>query len=149
LNGTDFLSGKKLTSEERDLSALGLMVGSGRGYRKGTDGLSDLVQRAGRDGVIPDGAVEGARNAIRQAERIAGKYQNYTNPKYAKQLENQLAEHGANSIKRSLRSLEKKLNEHLNKLPDLEYKSFVEKEIRAFQGQIDTIKEFMKVNGMK
>lgn len=55
---------------------------------------------------------------------------------------------GAKSIFKSLSSLERRLVEHQAKLPGLQYKSSVEREIRTFQNQIDTLKEFIKQQGL-
>jgi len=57
-----------------------------------------------------------------------------------------LAKDGPKSIIKSLNSFETRLIEHQNKLPGLIYKSSVEREIRVFEQNIQTIKEFMKVN---
>ncbi len=73
----------------------------------------------------------------------------YPDPKLAKQLERQLEKDGPRSVNRSLRSLEKRLAEHREKLPDLRYKSFVEREIRTFERQIETIKLFKKEKGLE
>jgi len=60
-----------------------------------------------------------------------------------------LAKDGPNSVFKSPRSLEKRLAEHQAKLPDFQYKSSVEREIRTFQNQIDTLKEFIYQKGLK
>ena len=86
-------------------------------------------------------AAEGA-GAAAAASRFA-------NPKFAAQLEQQLAKDGAKSIFKSLRSLEGRLAEHEAKLPNLRYKSSVEREIRAFKGQIDTLKQIIEHYGLK
>jgi len=59
-------------------------------------------------------------------------------------FERQLAEHGKRSLEKSLQSLEKRLAEHLEKLPDLKYPSSVEREIRNFEGQIEAIKQSLR-----
>jgi RHS repeat-associated protein len=64
------------------------------------------------------------------------------------ELEKQLAKDGAQSILRALRSAEKALQEHLEKLPRMQYKSQVEKTIRNVQKQIETIKQFIKDKGL-
>jgi len=48
-----------------------------------------------------------------------------------------------------LRSAEKALQEHLEKLPRMQYKSPVETTIRNVQRQIETIKQFIKDKGLK
>ncbi|MBY0578934.1 MAG: RHS repeat-associated core domain-containing protein [Burkholderiales bacterium] len=68
--------------------------------------------------------------------------------KFAAQLEVQLSKDGASSIFKSLQSLENRLAEHVGKLDSLQYKSSVEREIRTFQSQIDTIKQFIKDKGI-
>ncbi len=73
----------------------------------------------------------------------------FVNPKFAAQLEQQLAKDGSKSIFKSLRSLEGRLAEHEAKLPNLQYKSSVEREIRAFKDQIDTLKQFIEHNGLQ
>lgn len=70
------------------------------------------------------------------------------NPKIYTQLEKQLAEQGAGSIHKALRSAQKTLAQHEAKLPGLEYKSQVEGTIRNVQGQIRTIEQFIKDKGL-
>ena len=74
---------------------------------------------------------------------------NYPDPKFAKQLERQLEQDGPRSIDRSLRSLEKRLAEHRERLPTLRYKSSVEREIRNFEKQIETIRMFKRARGLE
>jgi F0F1-type ATP synthase membrane subunit b/b' len=67
-----------------------------------------------------------------------------TNPKIYAQLEKQLERGGAKSIKKALKSAEKTLKEHEDKLPGLQYKSQVEGTIDNVKKQIETIKKFIK-----
>lgn len=149
LIGKDFLSGKTIDPEDHSLAALGLILGSGRGYRKGADGLGEFVKEARREGVVAKESADGAESAIRRAEQFADKYQNYADPKFARRLEKQLQEDGPGSLKRSLRSLEKMLNQHVQELPALERTSSVEREIRTFKKQIDTLNKFIEANNIR
>jgi len=62
------------------------------------------------------------------------------------QLEKQLAKDGPKSIIKSLRSIEQRLLEHQIKLPDLKFKSSIEREIQSFEKSIETIKNFLRTN---
>lgn len=66
------------------------------------------------------------------------------NPNIYTQLEKQLAKDGPQSIHKALRSAEKTLQNHKDKLPQLEYKSQVEGTIRRVEGQIRTLDKFIK-----
>ena len=66
-----------------------------------------------------------------------------------KQLERQLAKDGPQSIRKSLSSITKQLEEHRVKLPNIEFKSSVEREIRSFEEQIRAIQQFMKEKGIE
>jgi uncharacterized protein RhaS with RHS repeats len=68
------------------------------------------------------------------------------NPKIYAQLEKQLAQAGAGSILKALRSAERTLQEHIDKLPELEFKSQVEGTIRNVESQISTIRQFLQDN---
>jgi len=81
--------------------------------------------------------------------RPSRKLGKFADPKFAKQLERQLAKDGPKSVKKSLRTLEKRLAQHKKKLPSLKYKSSVEREIRTFKRQVDTAKQFLKRKGIK
>jgi RHS repeat-associated protein len=70
------------------------------------------------------------------------------NPRLAAHLEQQLLKDGPASILRSLRSLERRLTIHIEKLPNLKYGSSVEREIRTFKRDIETIKQFIKHKGI-
>jgi RHS repeat-associated protein len=85
-----------------------------------------------------------AGGAAAIAGKASGTVSRYADPKFAAQLERQLARDGMKSILKSLRSLEGRLAEHESKLADLEYKSSVVREIRNFKTQIDTIKQVLK-----
>ena len=52
-------------------------------------------------------------------------------------------------IFKALRSAEKTLQEHVEKLPRMKYKSQVEGTIRNVQRQIETIKQFIKDKGLE
>ncbi len=69
--------------------------------------------------------------------------------KFALQLAKQLERDGAKSILKSYSTIQRRLFEHKAKLPGLQYKSSVEREIRTFKTQIETLKEFMKSHGIK
>jgi RHS repeat-associated protein len=97
-------------------------------------------------------AIEGAgltTAVVVGTEATAATASRYADPKFAAQLEKQLSKDGLNSILKSLRSLEKRLAQHEAKLPELEYKSSVEREIRNFRNQIDTIKQFLQERGLE
>ena len=79
---------------------------------------------------------------------VGGKLLQYADPKLADRLTVQLAEDGAKSIFKSLQSLESRLSEHIQKLDSLQFKSSVEREINTFGKQIDTIKQFIKDQGL-
>ena len=68
--------------------------------------------------------------------------------KFGLQLEKMYAEYGAKSVLKSLGSLEKQLSIHEIKLPNLQYKSSVEREIRTFKNQINAIKQFLNKKGI-
>lgn len=61
-------------------------------------------------------------------------------------IRKQLANNGSKSILKSLSSFESRLAEHQQKLPNLIYRSSVEREIRTLEESINTIKEFLKAN---
>ena len=83
------------------------------------------------------------------SENILQSSTNYSFPKLIPQLEKQLSEHGSKSIFNSLKSTEKVLAKHLSKLKNLEKTSSVEREIRTFEKQIETIKQFIKEKGLQ
>jgi RHS repeat-associated protein len=62
-------------------------------------------------------------------------------------VEKQLAQHGRGSVEKSLRSLEKRLSEHRQSLETYRsqggYTSSVEREIRAFESEIQAIKDVL------
>lgn len=66
------------------------------------------------------------------------------NPRIYQQLEGQLARDGARSIFRALRSAERTLAEHQERLPNLQYTSQVEGTIANVQSQIATILQFIQ-----
>ena len=68
----------------------------------------------------------------------------YANPKLAIQLEKQLAKDGPKSIFKALKSTETKLERHLTDVEGYKFKSSVEREMRTFKKQIETIKQFIK-----
>lgn len=74
----------------------------------------------------------------------------YPDPKFAEQLDRQLRNHGTRSICRSLRSLEKRLREHQDKLSDgLQYPEGVEREIETFKKQLETARRFIAKKGIR
>ena len=66
------------------------------------------------------------------------------NPKIYNQLEKQLQQAGAKSILKALRSAERTLKFHQDKLASLQYRSQVEGTIRNVESQIKTLKQFIK-----
>jgi len=64
------------------------------------------------------------------------------NPKIYRQLEIQYEKDGRKSIIKSLKTAEKTLIEHKNKLGNMKYKSQVEGTIKNVESQIETIKKF-------
>jgi RHS repeat-associated protein len=70
------------------------------------------------------------------------------NPKILDQLEKQLAKDGPASIQKSLRSAEKTLRDHIEKLPYMKYKSQVEGTIKNVSTQIRTLQKFIKDKGL-
>ena len=76
-------------------------------------------------------------------------FEKFSDPKFAQQLQRQFAKDGYKSVQKSLKSLEKRLIEHQEKLSNLKYKSSVEREIRGFEKQIDTAKQFLKEKGIE
>jgi RHS repeat-associated protein len=70
------------------------------------------------------------------------------NPRIYAQLEKQLAEHGAQTIRRGLQTARKTLAEHVSKLERLRreggYTSAVEKTIQNVQRQIKTMEKFIR-----
>jgi hypothetical protein len=70
------------------------------------------------------------------------------NPKVYVQLEKQLARDGASSIHKALRSAERTLQEHVDKLSQMQYKSQVEGTIQNVRNQIETIKQFILDKGL-
>lgn len=83
-------------------------------------------------------------------DKIAGSFNDFADPKFAKQLHKNLGEHGEKSIRNSAKSLQKNLNEHQAKLKQLQkeggFTSSVEREIRTFQNQLETAQDFAKRN---
>ena len=73
----------------------------------------------------------------------------YKNPKFALQLHKQLIKDGTKSILKTYKKLQRRLLEHKNKLPDLKYKSSVEREIRTWEKDIETAKQFIKNHGIQ
>ena len=65
-------------------------------------------------------------------------------------FEKTLKEHGAKSLEKSMKKIEKNLLEHQQKLDDINknggYGSSVEREIRTFKGQLDAIKDVLEKN---
>ena len=70
------------------------------------------------------------------------------NPKIYAQLEKQLERDGPGSIQKALRSAERTLQQHKDKLPTLEFKSQVEGTIRNVESQIETLRKFIKDKGL-
>ncbi len=70
--------------------------------------------------------------------------ENNINSKIYKQLEIQYERDGKKSILKSLKSAEKTLIQHKEKLPYLKHKSQVEGTIQNVEKQIQTIKKFIK-----
>ena len=66
------------------------------------------------------------------------------NPKIYSQLEKQFVKDGKNSIFKALKSAEKTLKIHQDKLPGLQYKSQVRGTIKNVEKQIKTIEQFIK-----
>jgi uncharacterized protein RhaS with RHS repeats len=66
------------------------------------------------------------------------------NPKIYLQLEKQLERDGASSIHKALRSAQKTLQEHKDKVESLELKSQVEGTIKNVERQIETLEQFIK-----
>lgn len=64
------------------------------------------------------------------------------------QLARQIAKDGPKSVLKSYFKIQKRLFEHQAKLPGLQYKSSVEREIRTFETQIKELKEFMRNHGI-
>jgi RHS repeat-associated protein len=80
---------------------------------------------------------------------VAPQFLKYADPKFAQQLATQLSRDGSKSIFRSMASLETRIEEHISKLDSLQFKSSVEREIRTFQKQLETIQQFIVDNGLK
>ena len=59
-------------------------------------------------------------------------------------FQQQLDSHGVDSLLRSRNSIQRQLTSHLEKLPTLEYKSSVQREIRTFRRQLNAIDELLK-----
>lgn len=72
----------------------------------------------------------------------------YADLKFSEQLSRNLAKNGPSSIRKSYKSLKKNLVEHKNKLGDVKYKSSIEREIRTFKKQIETVQKFAKQNNI-
>ena len=66
------------------------------------------------------------------------------NERFWQQLTRQYSKDGERSIVKSYKSLNKLLDEHNKKLPNLEYKSSVEREINTFNKQLKTLEQFAK-----
>ena len=71
------------------------------------------------------------------------------NPKIYRQLEIQYAKDGRKSILKSLKTAEKTLMEHKNKLGNMKYKSQVEGTIKNVESQIETLKKFNIDKGIR
>ncbi len=74
--------------------------------------------------------------------------QRYSDPRFAIQLQKQLESHGSKSIVKSHRSIKQILEVHANKLPSLEFKSSVEREINTFKKQLETLEKFASENNI-
>jgi hypothetical protein len=64
------------------------------------------------------------------------------------QLERQFAKDGASSVRKTLKSLMKRVAKHKSDLPSYQFKSSVEREIRTFEKQIEITQEFMRKHGI-
>lgn len=86
------------------------------------------------------------------AELLASRVAASINPKIYEQLAKQLAKDGPGSIKRALKSAEKTLAAHQQKLAEIVknggYPSQVQSTIERVQTQINTLQKFMKDNGL-
>jgi len=91
----------------------------------------------------------GKSTAYEISKNTAGETVEYALPKLVPELEKQLELHGSKAIFNALKSTEKILNKHVNKLESLKWKSSVEKEIKTFKNQVETINQFIKVKGLK
>jgi hypothetical protein len=69
-------------------------------------------------------------------------------PAICTQLEGQLLRDGPRSIHRALRSAQRTLAGHVEKLPTLKYKSQVETTISNVRNQIETLKQFIRDKGL-
>ncbi|MBI5299406.1 MAG: hypothetical protein HY877_03825 [Deltaproteobacteria bacterium] len=75
LFGKDYLSGRELTPFERSFSAVGLVIGSGHGFRKGGEKVKKLIQEGIKRGTLKEGAGRGATQALeRGLEGLKPKY---------------------------------------------------------------------------
>jgi hypothetical protein len=66
------------------------------------------------------------------------------NPAIYQQLEKQLVRAGAASVLKALRSAERTLQEHIDKVSGLQYSSQVERTIRNVRSQIETLVKFIR-----
>jgi RHS repeat-associated protein len=113
---------------------------------KGSGVVGDVIvalDRTGAAGVVQAG-LQGDKTGVGLAfgGMLMGG-EGTVNQKIYTQLEKQLERAGSDSIFKALRSAEKTLDIHLQKLPGLEFKSQVEKTIQNVRNQIATIKKFI------
>jgi uncharacterized protein RhaS with RHS repeats len=122
------------------------------GLQGGTNPTSppfDPWQEQGIEGVYPEELlpfVRGPQIVWRGVRCIGRPAAKGIAPQIAK-VEKQLAQHGRRSVEKSLRNLEKRLAEHRQALETYRaqggYTSSVEREIRAFESEIQAIKDVL------
>ena len=106
---------------------------------RGASKADDVVEGAVRVG---DEVASGLAKTGDEISSLASEI----NPKILAQLEKQLQKDGAASIHKALRSAERTLQRHHEKLPNLEFKSQVKGTIRNVESQIVTLRAFIKEN---
>lgn len=69
--GREFGTGRRLTPEERTLSAVGVLIGNGRLYREAAQGLATAMRVAQRTSNVCDPALATAERLLARAETLA------------------------------------------------------------------------------
>jgi len=97
-------------------------------------------------------AIGSVSNTLTKVDYTVATATEFADPKFAKQLLRSLEESGEKSVQSSIKSLTKKITKHESDLAKYRkeggYTSSVERELRTFNKQLDTAKEFVKRNNI-
>jgi RHS repeat-associated protein len=91
--------------------------------------------------------------ALTKTDAFTNTIKEFADPKFANQLSKNLAQQGEKSIRSTAKSLQKNITEHQSKLEKLKEAggktSSVEREIRTFNKQLETVKAFAQKNNIE